>query len=115
MESIPPAYVALLAGTSNRAVVPAFQAGNRFLGSLKGLQIQALVNMVLIDRSNFEKICFSVSERCCRAECGGGNYSQWRVSSAPAGGAQPQGQLYLPGQQYRGGHALQPDHAQHQV
>ncbi len=29
------------AGTSNRVVVPARQAGNRFLGSLKGLQIQA--------------------------------------------------------------------------
>ncbi len=40
-ESIPPAYVAWRAGTSNR-VVPARQAGNRFLGSLKGLQIRAL-------------------------------------------------------------------------
>jgi hypothetical protein len=27
---------------SNRVVVPARQAGNRFLGSLKGLQIRAL-------------------------------------------------------------------------
>jgi hypothetical protein len=34
-ESIPPA------GPSNRVVVPASQAGNRFLGSLKGLQILA--------------------------------------------------------------------------
>jgi hypothetical protein len=34
-ESIPPA------GPSNRDVVPARQAGNRFLGSLKGLQILA--------------------------------------------------------------------------
>ncbi len=39
-ESIPPAYVAWRAGTTNRVVVPARQAGNRFLGSLKGLQIQ---------------------------------------------------------------------------
>jgi hypothetical protein len=41
-ESIPTptAYVAWLAGTTNR-VVPARQAGNRFLGSLKGLQIRA--------------------------------------------------------------------------
>jgi hypothetical protein len=31
------------AGTSNRAVVPARQAGNRFLGSLKNLQIRALL------------------------------------------------------------------------
>jgi hypothetical protein len=35
-ESIPTAYVAWLAGTTNRVVVPARQAGNRFLGSLKG-------------------------------------------------------------------------------
>jgi len=41
-ESIPPAYVAWRAGTSNRIVVTARQAGNRFLGSLKGLQIRAL-------------------------------------------------------------------------
>jgi hypothetical protein len=39
-ESIP--LVALQAGTSNRAVVPACQAENRFLGSLKGLQIRVL-------------------------------------------------------------------------
>ncbi len=38
---IPPAYVAWRAGTSNRVVVPARQAGNRFRGSLKGLQIRA--------------------------------------------------------------------------
>ncbi len=30
------------AGTSNKVVVPARQAGNRSLGSLKGLQIRAL-------------------------------------------------------------------------
>jgi hypothetical protein len=42
MESIPPAYVAWRAGMSNRVVVPACQARNRFLGSLKGLQIRAL-------------------------------------------------------------------------
>jgi hypothetical protein len=35
------AYVAWRAGTSNRAVVSARHVGNRFLGSLKGLQIQA--------------------------------------------------------------------------
>ncbi len=38
-ESIPPAYVAWQAGTSNRVVVPAHQAGNRFLGLLNGLRI----------------------------------------------------------------------------
>ncbi len=32
---IPPAYVARRAGTTNRVVVPARQAGNRFLGFLK--------------------------------------------------------------------------------
>ncbi len=41
-ESIPPTYVAWRAGTSNRIVVHARQDGNRFLGSLKGLQILAL-------------------------------------------------------------------------
>jgi hypothetical protein len=40
-ESISPAYVAWRAGTPNMAVVPARQAGNRFLGSLKRLQIRA--------------------------------------------------------------------------
>jgi hypothetical protein len=39
-ESIPPAYGR--AGRIKRVVVPARQAGNRFLGSLKGLQIRAL-------------------------------------------------------------------------
>ncbi len=39
-ELIPPAYVAWRAGFSNRVVL---QAGNRFLGSLKGLQIRAPV------------------------------------------------------------------------
>ncbi len=42
-ESIPAAYVAGRAGTSNGVVAPARQAGNRFLGSLKGLQIRALL------------------------------------------------------------------------
>ncbi len=36
-ESILLAYVARQAGTSNRVVVPARQAGTRFLGSLTGL------------------------------------------------------------------------------
>ncbi len=42
-ESIPPAYVAWWAGTTNRVVAPACQAGSWFLGSLKGLQIRALI------------------------------------------------------------------------
>jgi hypothetical protein len=47
-ESIPPAYVVVWrAGTSNRVVVPARQAGNRFLGSLKGLQIRALISIAV--------------------------------------------------------------------
>jgi hypothetical protein len=40
-ESIQPAYVAWRVGTTNRVVVPARQAGNRFLDSLKDLQIRA--------------------------------------------------------------------------
>jgi hypothetical protein len=42
LESILPAYVACRAGTINMVVVPARQAGNRFLGSIKGLQIRAV-------------------------------------------------------------------------
>jgi hypothetical protein len=43
-EPISPAYVAWRpAVTTNRVVVPARQAGNRFLGSFKGLHIRALV------------------------------------------------------------------------
>jgi hypothetical protein len=38
---IPPAYVAWRAGTTNSVVVQARHTGNRFLGSLKGLQIRA--------------------------------------------------------------------------
>jgi hypothetical protein len=42
-ESILPAYVAWRPIIQNRVVVPArLQPGNRFLGSLKGLQIQTL-------------------------------------------------------------------------
>ena len=40
-DSIPPAYVAWRAGPTNRVVVQARQAVNRFLGSFKGLQIRA--------------------------------------------------------------------------
>jgi hypothetical protein len=38
---MPLAYVAWRAGTTYRIVVPVRQAENRFLGPLKGLQIQA--------------------------------------------------------------------------
>jgi hypothetical protein len=38
-DIIPPAFVAWQSGTTNRVVVPARQAGNRFLGFLKGLKI----------------------------------------------------------------------------
>jgi hypothetical protein len=42
-ESIPPFYLAWRAGTTNRVIVLARQAWNRFLGSLTGLKIRALV------------------------------------------------------------------------
>ncbi len=41
-DSIPPAYVVWRAGTTNSVIVPARQAENRFLGSIKGLQMRAL-------------------------------------------------------------------------
>ncbi len=37
-DSIPPAYVAWWAGATNRVVLQARRAVNRFLGSFKGLQ-----------------------------------------------------------------------------
>ncbi len=43
-ESTLLAYIASRAGTSNKVVVPACQAGNQFLGSFKDLQIRALFN-----------------------------------------------------------------------
>jgi len=42
-ESISPVYVACRAGTKNKLGGPARQAENQFLGSLKGLQIRALI------------------------------------------------------------------------
>jgi hypothetical protein len=42
----------------NRVVVPARQAGNRFLGSIKGLQIRALVPATV----DFSAIRFHVSD-----------------------------------------------------
>jgi hypothetical protein len=57
-ESIAPAFVAWRAGTSNRVVVPTRQAGNRFLGSLKGLQIRALHTV------------YSNQESSCRQQAG---------------------------------------------
>ncbi len=45
-ESILPTYVAGRDGTTNRVVVPARQAGNRFLGSWKGLQIYRLCKYI---------------------------------------------------------------------
>jgi hypothetical protein len=41
-DSMPLAYVAWRVGTTYMVVVPVRQAGNRFLGSFKGLQIRAL-------------------------------------------------------------------------
>ncbi len=46
-ESIPLVYVAWRAGTTNRVVVPAHNTGNRFLGSLEGLKIWALIPTVI--------------------------------------------------------------------
>jgi hypothetical protein len=40
-ESIPPANAAWQAGTTNRVIAQARRAGNRFLDSLKGLQIRS--------------------------------------------------------------------------
>ncbi len=55
-DSIPPSYEAWRAGTTNRDVEPARQAGNRFLGSLKGLQIQTLVEHIPGIRKSVEGV-----------------------------------------------------------
>ncbi len=62
---IPPAYVTWRAVTSNRVVVPARQSGNRFLGSLKDVQIRALASGLKFkdDRngiSSITDICYMV-------------------------------------------------------
>jgi hypothetical protein len=54
-ESTPPAYVAWLAGTTNRVIFPVPRLGNRFLGSLKGLQIQTL--------QGFPALAFSLQDK----------------------------------------------------
>ncbi len=54
---MPLAYVAWRAGTTYRVVVPVRQAGNRFLGSFKGLQIRAqssrIPNLLLAKKHAF--------------------------------------------------------------
>jgi len=40
-ESIPPAHVARRASTTNRVFVPSHQTGNRYMGSVNGIQIRA--------------------------------------------------------------------------
>jgi hypothetical protein len=59
-ESIPPVCVDWRADTTNRVIVPARRAGNRFLGSLKGLQIRALLT-----KSKGEKYRFLVCQTFC--------------------------------------------------
>ncbi len=60
-ESTPPAYVACRAATSNGVVIPAHQAGNRFLGSLKGLQIRVLLQCYLwIHSSNLFGLVYPI-------------------------------------------------------
>jgi hypothetical protein len=56
-ESIPLANVAWRTGTTNRVVVPTRQAGNRFMGSLKGLQIRALVPASLLVWLSISIVC----------------------------------------------------------
>jgi hypothetical protein len=63
-ESISPAYVAWGAGTTNRIVVPASQAGNQFLGSLKVLKYRhcATVHREVFPLLQFDKICGNINE-----------------------------------------------------
>ncbi len=64
-ESIPQAHGAWRAGTSNRVVVTERQVGNRFLGTLKGLQIRALLYKSGGGRSNVFLFKFlTLSNKC---------------------------------------------------
>ena len=69
-EPIPPAFVAWRAGTSDRVVVPARQAGNRFLGSLKGLKIRALLRESIQSKAHFrlqyprQNLVFKILRHC---------------------------------------------------
>jgi hypothetical protein len=67
-ESIPPAYVAWRAGTSNEVVVPALQAGNRFLGSKKVYKFGLSDLSLLIGYLWFKKSIKTLMvllEKCC--------------------------------------------------
>jgi hypothetical protein len=55
-ESILPAYLAWWAGTSNMGCRTARQSGNRWLGSLKGLQIRALYSVHCTPTWDYSKI-----------------------------------------------------------
>ncbi len=61
-ESNLPAYVAWWDGTTNRVVVPTPQAGNRFLGSLKGLQHKG---------SEYNCLKFALTDGCYAPELEG--------------------------------------------
>ncbi len=61
--SIPPPYVAWRAGNPNRGGVPGRQAGNRFLLSLKGLQIRAPVTPVQYTYEIVGRFVFSPSRK----------------------------------------------------
>ncbi len=56
-DSISPAYVAWRAGKTNRVVLPARQAGSRFLGALTGLQIRAQERRCIHVENNDERKC----------------------------------------------------------
>ncbi len=90
-ESIPLTYVAWLVCTSNRVIVPARQAGNRFLGSLKGLQIRALHSMPLSLLSEKAQWHLSLLQNVlrCRTSCNSPHFfpvptAQWIFSASLA-------------------------------
>jgi hypothetical protein len=68
-KSIPPTYVAWKAGTTHRAVVPARQAGNRFLGSLKCLKIRTLLINSRVQRG---AVLLKLGRKVCPTSVRGG-------------------------------------------
>ncbi len=65
-ESNSPAYVAWRSGTTNRVVVLARQAGNRFLDSLKGLQIRAQRKILKQNQSPLDFVLLTRAVKLCK-------------------------------------------------
>ncbi len=77
-DSIPQAFVTWRADTTNMVVVPARQARNRYLGSLKDLQIRALdANLCLTPALRAPFLVLNHTNRGIQ-NCGAAGYVQYK-------------------------------------